>query len=139
MIGVSNVVRKWNLRVICASCSFAAEVWGVIFYLSNSDRMQFQSFMDLLWFLWDSQQCNDDALSLAIVIAWAMWTRRNERRNGKKVLSGPMLIQWVGRYIAEFRSATEKTPLVNETCSLAWVPPTTPLYKVNSDATIFYF
>ena len=119
MIGVSNVVRKWNLRVICASCSFAAEVWGVIFYLSNSDRMQFQSFMDLLWFLWDSQQCNDDTLSLAIVIAWAMWTRRNERRNGKKVFSGPMLIQWVGRYIAEFRSATEKTPLVNETCSPA--------------------
>ena len=77
---------------LCLNHNFAAKYGELSSIFQTQHIMQFQSFMDLLWFLWDSKQCNDDTLSLAIVIAWAMWTRRNEKGNGKKVLSGPMLI-----------------------------------------------
>ena len=44
--------------------------------------------------------------SLFLLLGLYMWTRRNERRNGKKKnLSSHMLVHWVGQYIAEFRFA----------------------------------
>ena len=65
---------------------------GSFFFFLSQHIVRFQNFMDLLWFLWDTQQCNDDALSLAISIAWAMWTRRNQKRNGKKFMTNSLLV-----------------------------------------------
>ena len=73
-------------------CTEAAEVWKFTGFFQSQHTVQFQNFIDLLWFLWDTQQCSDDALSLAISIAWAMWTRRNQKRNGKKFMTNSLLV-----------------------------------------------
>ena len=93
--------------------------------------------MDLLWFLWDTQQCNDDALSLAISIAWAMWTRRNWKRNGKKFMTNSLLVLWVGQFISDFKVVNVKSPLEFAKYSYAWNMPTDVVFKVNVDAAIF--
>lgn len=68
-----------------------------------------------------------------------MWTRRNEKRNDKKFLSGLLLVQWVRQHLSEFQSANVKLPLENETSSHAWIQPSAPLFKVNVDGAIFFF
>ena len=93
--------------------------------------------MNLLWFLWDTQQCNDDALSLAISIAWAMWTRRNQKMNGKKFLTNSSLVLWVGQFNSDFRVVNVKSPLESANYSQAWKLPTDAVFKVNVDVAIF--
>ena len=95
--------------------------------------------MDLLWFLWDTQQCNDDVLSLAIFIAWSIWTRRNQKRNGKKFMTKSLLVLWVGQFINDFKFVNVKSPLESAKYSQAWKLPTDVVFKVNVNAIIFSF
>nr|POF20842.1 hypothetical protein CFP56_14356 [Quercus suber] len=61
--------------------------------------------MELFWFLVHVQKSGEDVLSLAVTIAWALWTRRNEKRNGKQFMTGFELVKWCGKYIESFRAA----------------------------------
>ena len=110
---------------------------GSFFFFLSQHIVRFQNFMDLLWFLWDTQQCNDDALSLAISIAWVMWTRRNWKRNGKKFMTNSLLVLWVGQFISDFKVVNVKSPLESAKYSYAWKLTTDVVFKVNVDAAIF--
>ncbi|KAF3955419.1 hypothetical protein CMV_019359 [Castanea mollissima] len=105
--------------------------------IKSQHTVQFQNFKDLLWFLWDTQQCNDDALSLATSIAWAMWIRRNQKRNGKKFVTNPLLVQWVGQFSSDFRVVNVKSPLEFAKYSQAWKLHTDAVFKVNVDVATF--
>ena len=76
-------------------------------------------------------------LSLAVTIAWALWTRRHEKRNGRNFPIGLMLVQWSGNYIKSFKfaaSATSALVLTRPQCSQACSPPVASMFKVNVDA-----
>ncbi|KAL0010526.1 hypothetical protein SO802_005634 [Lithocarpus litseifolius] len=67
----------------------------------------------------DTQQCNDDSVSLAISVAWAMWTRRNQKRNGKIFMTNSLLVLWVRQFISDFRAVNVKSPLESSKYSQA--------------------
>nr|POE98660.1 hypothetical protein CFP56_67999 [Quercus suber] len=52
-----------------------------------------------------AEKSDNDVLSLAVTIAWALWTRRNEKRHGRKFMTGLELVNWCGRYIDSFKAA----------------------------------
>nr|POE81304.1 hypothetical protein CFP56_66645 [Quercus suber] len=51
------------------------------------------------------QKSSEEVLSLAVTIARALWTRRNEKRNGKQFMTGFELVKWCGNYIESFKAA----------------------------------
>ena len=111
--------------------------------------------MELFWFLVHIQKSENDVLSLAVTIAWALWTRRNEKRHGRKFMTGLELVNWCGRYIDSFKAANStdaasspsvapnstdsasspsaaSSALVSAThCRQVWSPLTGSVFKVN--------
>ena len=114
--------------------------------------------MELFWFLVHVQRSDNDVLSLAVTIAWALWTRRNEKRHGRKFMTGLELINWWGRYIDSFKaanSASSSSAAPNSAdsasspsaapsalgsaphCRQVWSPPAGSVFKVNGDGAVF--
>ena len=67
--------------------------------------------MELFWFLVHVQKSSEEVLSLAVTIAWALWTRRNEKRNGNQFMTSFELVKWCGNYIESFKAANSSTSL----------------------------
>nr|POF07914.1 hypothetical protein CFP56_27493 [Quercus suber] len=90
--------------------------------------------MELFWFLVHVQKSDNDVLSLAVTIAWALWTRRNEKRHGGKFMTGLELVNWCGRYIDSFKAVNS----IDAASSPSAAPnsaDSAKLYKCNTFST----
>ncbi|KAL0002363.1 hypothetical protein SO802_016144 [Lithocarpus litseifolius] len=71
-------------------------------YSNNSDM---KTLWKVLWGLKiPNKKSGEEVLSLVVTIAWALWTRRNEKGNGKQFMSGFELVKWCGKYIESFKA-----------------------------------
>ena len=126
----------------------ASNTWALTSIFCRQQDLYFNDFMELFWFLVDIQKSENDVLSLAVTIAWALWARRNEKRHGGKFMTGLDLVNWCGRYIDSFKAANSAdaisspsaapSALVPAThCRQVWSPPTGSFFKVNVDGAVF--
>ena len=91
------------------SCLCASSTWALTSIFCRLQHLFFNDFMELFWFLVHVQKSGEEVLSLAVTIAWALWTRRNEKRNGKQFIIGFELVKWCGTYIESFKAANSST------------------------------
>ena len=69
---------------------------------------------------------------------WAIWTNRNEVRNGKRKWTRRDIVQWTSQYIAKYLAANDSPRLTSlETPIPHWTRPTGLRYKVNVDGAVF--
>ena len=146
---------------VCWSCFCASNTWALTSIFCRQQHMYFNDFMELFWFLVHVQRSDNDVLSLAVTIAWALWTRQNEKRHGGKFMTGLELVNWCGRYIDSYKAANSAdaasspsaapnsadsassaiaapSALVSAThCRQVWSPPAGSVFKVNGDGAVF--
>ena len=87
----------------------ASGTWALTSIFCRQQHLFFNDFMELFWFLVHVQKSGEEVLSLAVTIAWALWTRQNEKRNGKQFMTGFELVKWCGTYIESFKVANSST------------------------------
>ena len=146
------------------SCSCASNAWALTSIFCRQQGLYFNDFMELFWFLVHIQKSENDVLSLAVTVAWALWTRRNEKRHGGKFMTGLELVNWCGGYIDSFKAANSAdaasspsaapnsadsvssptaatsatSALVSAThCKQVWSPPAGSVFEVNVDGAVF--
>nr|POE55023.1 hypothetical protein CFP56_76326 [Quercus suber] len=79
---------------------------------------------------------NED-VALAVIIAWALWTNRNETQHGGMRKSTNLIFQWCIQYLDEYWSACSLPVKKPGASKKNWVPPTGLNYKVNVDGAVF--
>ena len=75
-----------------------------------------------------------EVIGLAITIAWALWSNRNEVIHGKPRKAGLKLVDWCKNYLDEYWSANRTSVNPPAHLEVAWSPSNFPSYKVNVDA-----
>ena len=87
------------------SCLCASSTWALTSIFCRQQHLFFNDFMELFWFRVHVQKSGEEVLSLAVTTAWSLWSRRNEKRNGKQFMTGFELVKWCGKYIESFKAA----------------------------------
>ncbi|XP_075651545.1 uncharacterized protein LOC142622019 [Castanea sativa] len=64
-------------------CSKARDTWAHSPFLSPLSAVPFSSFFDFLWYIIMESGWSVEDVGLAITIAWALWSNRNEMFHGK--------------------------------------------------------
>ena len=67
----------------------------------------FGSFMDMLWYVVMVAQWDHNGVEKLIVVAWAIWSNRNECRNGGVKKSCQALLQGALEYLDEYQAFVE--------------------------------
>ena len=127
-----------NLFIICFGSVQKLETLGLIHLFSVLyQRFLLGAFFYFLWYIILEADWSMEDIGLAIIIAWALWSNRNEVIHGKPRKAGLKLVDWCKNYLDEYWSANRT--LVNPPTHLevAWSPSIFPSYKVNVDAARF--
>lgn len=61
-----------------------------------------ESFMDLFWLLKFSLNLDAEKLALFAMLAWCLWTSRNQVKVGGVLKSAVHSLQWAQSYLEEF-------------------------------------
>ena len=75
-------VEEESLAHLFWRCQRASEIWHTSTLFQGSGSSQFGSFMDMLWYVVMIAQWDHSGVEKLIVIAWVLWSNRNECRNG---------------------------------------------------------
>ncbi|XP_030974621.1 uncharacterized protein LOC115994555 [Quercus lobata] len=78
---------------------------------------------------------DESKVTMAAIIAWAIWSNRNEVCNGGRVVHGSG--RWTTRYLKEYYAANEQLAIVPTAQITNWIPPPTNRYKINVDGVVF--
>ena len=62
--------------------------------------------MDLLWLMKNIQNQEADNIALFAMIAWFLWTSRNEARVGGTRKQVVQIVRWAKNYLDEYQIAT---------------------------------
>ena len=90
-----------------------------------------------MWHMIMGGTYDESKVALVAAIAWAIWSNRNEVRNGGKKKSGCELVQWTSRYLREYYVALDRPATVPDVQVARWAPPPPDRYNVNVDGAIF--
>ena len=118
-------------------CSKARDTWAHSPFLSSLSVVPFRSFFDFLWNIILEADWSMEDIGLAITIAWALWSNRNEVIHGKPRKAGLKLVDWCKNYLDEYWSANRTSVNPPAHLEVAWSPSNFPSYKVNVDAARF--
>ena len=105
----------------CVCCQDKAEMNGHIFWCCPKAQeawaasklhllpldVHIDSFQDLLWFEMITNADGKEKCSQLFMIAWALWSNRNEIYFGGEGKTGPTVALWVASYLQEYLSAME--------------------------------
>nr|POE55109.1 hypothetical protein CFP56_35109 [Quercus suber] len=69
-------------------------------------RTRVKSFHDLLWQVLMTDSSVEEDAELVVIVAWALWSNRNEVRHGGRKKSAVALFQWSRQYLQEFQEAS---------------------------------
>ena len=72
---------------------------------------------------------------LAVTIAWALWTNRNDMIHGKLRKTSLLLVDWCRSYLGEYQPANNT--LLKQPTQLEVNPPIFPSFKINVDVVVF--
>ena len=72
---------------------------------------------------------------LAVTIAWALWTNRNDMIHGKLRKTSLLLVDWCRSYLGEYQPANNT--LLKQPTQLEINPPIFPSFKINVDVVVF--
>lgn len=93
--------------------------------------------MDLLWYVVMVVKWDDECAEKIIMIAWAMWTNRNEVRNRGDRKLGQALVDYTIDYLRKYQAYCEKPALVQSKEPLKWCLPQHGRYKITVDGVVF--
>lgn len=79
---------------------------------------------------------DEEKIALVVIVAWALWSNRNDVKHGGVRKNPEALVQWVTHYLMEYTAATEMVSPVTEDVSVQWNPPPPAMLKINVDGAI---
>ena len=99
--------------------------------------------MDVLWFVMMEEQWEQSRVEKVLMIAWAIWTNRNEckHKGVKKINQG--LLQWSLDYLGEYHACSMDPGGSTPSVVVDWTPHTPPppvppnRHKINVDDAVF--
>lgn len=94
-------------------------------------------FIDLLWYVRNVKQWSEEDIGLMVMMAWGIWTNRNEVHHGKSRKPTSVLVRWIKNYLEDYLLANHTVRPYKETAEATWHPPKPPWYKVNMDGAVF--
>nr|POE75844.1 hypothetical protein CFP56_05113 [Quercus suber] len=120
------------------SCQRACDIWWFFALFQESRVQHFGSFMDMLWYVVMTAHWEHNEVEKLIVVAWALWSNRNECKNGGAKKSCQALLQGALEYLDAYQaclmvSESPKQPAE----SMKWKPSSSNHYKVNMDGAMF--
>lgn len=118
-------------------CSKARDTWAHSILFISLSLVPFRSFFDFLWHIIMDANWGMEDVGLAVTIAWALWTNRNNVHYRKPRKAGLMLVNWLKCYLEEYWTANWTSLKQLTHLEVNWSPPNYPSYKINVDATIF--
>ena len=83
-------------------CALIHEVWAVSKLFPAGPRLHFSSFMDMVWYGAMEAKWNQDRLEKIILVAWAVWTDRNQARCGSPKKLCQQMVFGAMEYLAEY-------------------------------------
>lgn len=87
-------------------CHKALEVWVASGLSIGNSSTQIGSFVDLLWLMKNIQNQEANNIALFAMIAWFLWTSRNEARVRGTRKQAVQIVQWAKNYLDEYQIAT---------------------------------
>lgn len=87
-------------------CHKALEVWVASGLSIGNSSTQIGSFVDLLWLMKNIQNQEANNIALFAMIAWFLWTSRNEARVRGTRKQAVQIVQWAENYLDEYQIAT---------------------------------
>ena len=118
-------------------CSRAHEVWDSLKLFNIPPSIHFSSFMDLLWFGAVEAEWDSTLIEKVVMLAWAIWSSRNERRNGGVMKSAKRLGSDALEYLAEYQESVAVPKQRRDVQPEVWKPPPRGLFKLNVDGAVF--
>ena len=80
-------------------CPRAHDIWLLSNLFHDKNKLFFNSFMDLMWYVVMVAQWEHCRVEKLIMVAWAIWTNRNESRHGGVKKNNRALLQWSLDYL----------------------------------------
>ena len=117
-------------------CQRARKTWELSRILFDITGIHYKDFKDLLWYLIFTKHVDKDLLALIVIVAWCMWFNRNKTRLGNPRQPSREIPHKARLILEEFQLAHLRKPHHQQAQDLHWVPPTSPYYKINTNAAI---
>ena len=80
-------------------CTKAQETWAATKLQLLPLDVHIDSFQDLLWFVMMTNAAGVERCSQLVMIAWALWSNRNEIHYGGEGKTGLALALWAANYL----------------------------------------
>ena len=74
-------------------CQTACDMWLRICIIFETQRVRYDEFFDLIWYLMFIQHVGNEILKLVFMVAWCMWHNRNAVRHGSARQSTSKVVQ----------------------------------------------
>ena len=149
-VKINLVRRKVLSEDICCHCNLKAEdglhalwdcaklstIWEVDSLWLFCRSKKFSNFYELASFVMENSRNPE----LFVVLAWTIWTRRNQLRTSSKPFPLMQVIPSATQLIQDFTQAQPTIPTVmtrTQRQPAKWEPPTPPLLKINFDGAVF--
>ena len=118
-------------------CERVREAWAMLKIFPAQSNVQSHSFMDMLWYgVFDAEW---DALQIErmIIVAWALWSSRNEIRTGGVKKSALKIVNDALEYLAEYQACVKDHEKPRSVQPALWKPPPLNKFKINIDGAVF--
>ena len=75
-------------------CKRGKEVWLASDLELETNLVEIHEFIDLVWYARTVKQTTDQALAQLFMMAWGIWTNRNEIWTGRTRKSASLIAHW---------------------------------------------
>ena len=79
--------------IFFGECQTACDMWLRICIIFETQRVRYDEFFDLIWYLMFIQHVGNEILKLVFMVAWCMWHNRNAVRHGSARQSTSKVVQ----------------------------------------------